>query len=227
LPTGVIINTLSILTGSWVGCLISKHIPKRFQEVLPVLFGYCAMAIGINSIIKVSALTISVIAVLAGYCVGALLKLEDRCHSMLKKLLPRMVKGSEDLDMTAYITVVALFCFSGFGWYGVLSESIGGVSDILYAKSVLDFFTAVLFAALLGKSVCLIPIGQIIVFSLLFLSGKLIAPLTNAAMFSQLTACGGILTLATGFRVAKIKIVPVIDMMPALLLALVLGGFFA
>jgi len=223
LPTGLITNTLSILAGALLGCLIAKHIPKRFQEILPVLFGFCAMAIGINSIIKVSALTVPVIAVLAGYCVGGLLKLEERCHRMLKKLLPRLVRGSENIDMTAYITVVALFCFSGFGWYGVLSESIGGVSDILYAKSVLDFFTAVLFAALLGKSVCLIPIGQVIVFTLLFLAGKLIAPLTDAVMFSHLTACGGILTLATGFRVAKVKTVPVIDMMPALILVLILS----
>ena len=223
MPTGLITNTLSILAGALLGCLIAKHIPKRFQEILPVLFGFCAMAIGINSIIKVSALTVPVIAVLAGYCVGGLLKLEERCHRMLKKLLPRLVRGSENIDMTAYITVVALFCFSGFGWYGVLSESIGGVSDILYAKSVLDFFTAVLFAALLGKSVCLIPIGQVIVFTLLFLAGKLIAPLTDAVMFSHLTACGGILTLATGFRVAKVKTVPVIDMMPALILVSILS----
>ncbi|MBQ8537306.1 MAG: DUF554 domain-containing protein [Clostridia bacterium] len=227
MPTGILINILAVLLGSLLGCLIAKRIPQRFQEVLPSLFGFCSIAIGVNSIIKVSSLAVPVIAVLVGYCIGGLLKLEERCHGLLKKLLPKVVKGSEGMDMTAYITVTALFCFSGVGWYGVLSESIGGVPDILYAKSVMDFFTAVLFAALLGRAVCLIPIGQTAVFILLFLLGKLIAPMTTPDMFNALTACGGIISVATGFRVSKIRIVPLIDMMPALLLVLVLAKIFA
>lgn len=36
--------------------------------------------------------------------------------------------------------------------------------------------------------------------------------------YGNLSATGGILTLATGFRVAKIKSVPILNMIPALVL---------
>ena len=39
-------------------------------------------------------------------------------------------------------------------------------------------------------------------------------------MFADLSACGGILTMAAGFRVAKIKSAPLVDLMPALILVM-------
>ena len=40
------------------------------------------------------------------------------------------------------------------------------------------------------------------------------------AMFADFSACGGILTMAAGFRVSKIKSVPLVDLMPALILVM-------
>ena len=41
-----------------------------------------------------------------------------------------------------------------------------------------------------------------------------------AAAALALSACGGILTMAAGFRVSKIKSVPLVDLMPALILVM-------
>lgn len=39
-------------------------------------------------------------------------------------------------------------------------------------------------------------------------------------MFANLFACGGILTMVAGFRVSRIKSVPLVDLMPALILVM-------
>lgn len=39
-------------------------------------------------------------------------------------------------------------------------------------------------------------------------------------MFANLFACGGILTMAAGFRVSRIKSVPLVALMPALILVM-------
>ena len=39
-------------------------------------------------------------------------------------------------------------------------------------------------------------------------------------MFANLFACGGILTMAAGFRVSRIKSGPLVDLMPALILVM-------
>lgn len=217
MPIGVLVNSAAALAGGALGSILSHRIPDSMREPLPVLFGYCAMAIGINAIIKVQDMTAVVLALLLGFCVGHLLKLEKRSQV----LCARAVKAAhlkQVNNMPMYITLVALLCFSGFGWYGVLTESISGSPDVLFSKSALDFFTAVLFGATLGRAVCLIPFAQFAVLLSVFLLGKLIAPMMSQEAFLNLCACGGVITLATGFRIANIKTVPIIDIIPALIL---------
>ena len=86
--------------------------------------------------------------------------------------------------------------------------------------SVLDFFTAMIFASTLGAAICAIPIPQVIILFIVFGAGKLLAGVLTPAMFADLSACGGILTMAAGFRVSKIKSVPLVDLMPALILVM-------
>ncbi|MFR4262863.1 MAG: DUF554 family protein, partial [Butyricicoccaceae bacterium] len=52
-----------------------------------------------------------------------------------------------------------------------------------------------------------------------FTAGRLSGALTPE-MFADLSACGGVLTMSAGFRVSKIKSVPLVDLMPALILVM-------
>lgn len=122
--------------------------------------------------------------------------------------------------MEFYITAVALFCCSGFGWYSTLTEGITGDPSLLMSKAVLDFFTAMIFASALGAAICAIPLPQVVILLIVFGAGKLLAGVLTPTMFADLSACGGILTMAAGFRVSKIKSVPLVDLMPALILVM-------
>ena len=115
---------------------------------------------------------------------------------------------------------MALFCCSGFGWYSTLTEGITGDPSLLMSKAVLDGFTAMIFASTLGAAICAIPLPQVVILLLVFGTGKLLAGVLTPTMFADLSACGGILTMAAGFRVAKIKSVPLVDLMPALILVM-------
>jgi len=50
----------------------------------------------------------------------------------------------------------------------------------------------------------------------LYFSASFILPMTDAKMIADFTACGGILMLATGFRICGIKPFPIANMIPAL-----------
>lgn len=223
MPVGILTNVLSVLAGSCLGSLLAGRLSRRLHESFPILFGYCAMAIGIHSIVKARSMTAVVLAVLIGFSTGHQLRLEERTREMLHRFIKPLCRGERDMDMALYVTVVALFCFSGFGWYGVLIESVSGNAEVLFSKAVLDFFTALLFAAVLGRAVCLIPFAQLVVMLALFGVGRLAAGCFTASALADLSACGGILTLAAGLRIARIKSVGLIDLMPALVLILPLS----
>lgn len=55
---------------------------------------------------------------------------------------------------------------------------------------------------------------------ILFLSATFIMPMTTEVMLADFTACGGILMLATGFRIAGVKSFPIANMLPAMILVM-------
>ncbi|MBR0386382.1 MAG: DUF554 family protein, partial [Clostridia bacterium] len=121
---------------------------------------------------------------------------------------------------------MVLFCASGTGIYGSLTSGMTGDHSILIAKSILDFFTAMIFACQLKKSTMLIGIPQLIIMMTLFLLAKVIVPMTNDPMIADFKACGGVVLLATGLTIMKVKDIPVADMIPAMVLAMPLSGFW-
>lgn len=218
MPVGVFVNCGAVLAGGLLGTALKKVIPEKLNYYLPMVFGCSSIAIGINSIIKAQSMTAVVLALLTGFTVGQLLGLEEKSKLFFGWLVRVLHLGGKEIDMEFYITAVALFCCSGFGWYSTLTEGITGDPSLLFSKAVLDFFTAVVFAASLGLSLCAIPLPQVVILLGVFGAGRLLAPLLTPAMFADLSACGGVLTMAAGLRVSKIKVIPLVDMMPALLL---------
>ena len=165
-------------------------------------------------------MTAVVLAILVGFTIGHSLHLEQWTSKFFHKLVRTLHLGGESIDMEFYITAVALFCCSGFGWYSTLTEGITGDPSLLMSKAVLDGFTAMIFASTLGAAICAIPLPQAIILLVVFGAGKLLAGVLTPTMFADLSACGGILTMAAGFRVSKIKSVPLVDLMPALILVM-------
>ncbi len=51
MPIGVIINALVVVIGGIVGALAGDKISESFKENLNTVFGACAMAMGISSVV--------------------------------------------------------------------------------------------------------------------------------------------------------------------------------
>ena len=202
MPIGVIVNCISVLAGGVIGSALGQVLPNSLKEHLPTLFGMCSIAIGINSIIKAVSMTAVVLAILVGFTIGHLLHLEDWASRFFHRLVKTMHLGGDNIDMEFYITAVALFCCSGFGWYSTLTEGIAGDPNLLFAKSVLDFFTAMIFASTLGKAICAIPLPQCVILLCVFTAGRLLSGALTPEMFADLSACGRFSCLQDQIRAA-------------------------
>ena len=62
--------------------------------------------------------------------------------------------------MSMLVTIIVLFCASGTGIYGSLDSGMSGDHTILISKSILDFFTAMIFGGTLGMVVAAVAIPQ-------------------------------------------------------------------
>ena len=95
-----------------------------------------------------------------------------------------------------------------------------GDHSILMAKSILDLFTALIFACSLGMVVSVIAIPQMVIFLILFFCAGIIYPMCTPAMIADFKACGGFIMLATGFRMVKLRMFPIADMIPGMILVM-------
>ena len=234
MPIGVIINTIAIFLGGIAGALLGDKLPEKYKEQLNLIFGLCSMGMGISSIVLMKYMPAVVFALIIGTIVGLMFKLGDKVYELCSKLQKVMIRivpkketnMSETEFLATLITVIVLFCSSGMGIYGSLSEGMTGDSSLLITKSILDFFTAAIFACNLGYIVSLIAVPQFVIFTTLFLSASFIVPLTTPDMIADFKACGGFLMVAAGFRILKLKMFPVVDMIPAMILVMPFSWFW-
>lgn len=217
MPIGVIVNVLTVALGGVIGSVAGSRLSEEMKRKLNLIFGVCAMGLGISSIVLVQNMPAVVLAMILGTIVGIVTHLGQRIADG-GKLMARLVPGGAVTDHALLVTTIVLFCASGTGIYGSIVSGMNGDHSILLAKSVLDFFTAIIFACSLGMVTALIAVPQAVIFLALFFCARLIFPLTTPAMINDFKACGGLILLATGLRICKIRDFPVADMIPAMVL---------
>ena len=221
MPLGVTVDCAAVLFGGIAGSIIGTKIPEKMKRTLTIIFGLCAITIGISSIVKINAMPPVILAVILGTAVGEGLKLEKRITEAFSFLLDRLPVNREKINMNEYVTVVVLFCASGFAIFGVLTEGMSQDSSILVSKAVLDFSTAFIFASIMGGAISISALPQVVIFGIIYLIAREFSSLITEKMLLDFIGCGGILTLAGGLKVAKIKDTPLASMIPALFLVIV------
>lgn len=231
MPTGIIINALAIVLGGIIGTFLSPVLSKECKDKLSIVFAICSLGMGINSIILLKNLAAVILALIAGTFIGIAIKLEKGIQKgalLLQKplsLLGKNKNAAQDAAQQDFLLIViVVFCASGSGIYGSIDAGLTGDHSILIAKSVLDFFAAIVFACQLGAVTSLIAIPQFLLFLLLFTGAGFLS--FTPDMLADFKACGGFIILAAGFRMLKIGDVPAPEMIPAMALVMPLSRFW-
>jgi uncharacterized membrane protein YqgA involved in biofilm formation len=228
---GPFINAGAVLLGGVLGAVLSQRLPERIRSSMPSIFGLASLGIGILLVVKCANLPV-MLATLLGALIGEFCYLEKGINNAVgkaKNLIARPGKakhGTHETFIQNYVAIIILFCASGTGIFGSMQEGMTGDPSILIAKAFLDFFTATIFATTLGIAVAAICVPMLLIQLALATCATLILPLTTPAMMADFTAVGGLLLLATGLRICGIKMFAVVNMLPALLLAMPLSALW-
>ena len=224
LPIGILVNALAVALGGIVGAACGRHLTAEFKANLQMIFAGCSMCMGVYMVGKMENMTPFVFSMVVGTGIGLALQIGRRVESAAIKmqggmqLLLKTGAGAEADKNTALVTILVIFCASGTGIYGSIISGMTADHSILISKSVLDFFTAIIFAADLGAVVSLVALPQAAVFLLIFLMSGAIYPLCTPYMISDFKAVGGFIMFTSGFRMLKLQMFPTADMLPAMLL---------
>ena len=220
MPIGICVDVASVILGGIVGSLAAKWISEDLKEHMNAILGLCALCMGISTVVLMKNLPPVVFSVILGTMLGLLLKFGIGIQKASSAVLNKVMKDADQQTADLMLTAVVLFCASGTGIYGSLDAGMTGNHSVLIAKAVLDFFTAVIFACKLGMATSFIGAPQFVVQFALFCLAKVIVPMTTDVMIADFKACGGVVLVATGLRMLKVRPFPVADMIPAMILVM-------
>lgn len=227
MPVGVLINSAAILIGGIIGALAGERIPPRIHAALTGIFGLSAITMGLSLIIQMNYLSAVILALILGTLIGECFNLEWSLSKGLTLLARKLPGGGlSDEQTDNLISMMILFCFSGTGLFGAMNSAISGEHSILIAKAIMDFFTAIIFGATTGYLVSGLAVPQFSVGILLFCFGNMLLPLLTDFMISDFKAVGGVITMAVGLKISKIRHYQVLNMVPALILVFFMSGLW-
>ncbi len=222
MPIGIIINSLSLVIGGFIGVLISKYLPERLIKNLPTIFGLSCILISLTLMIEVVDMTIVILCIIIGAIIGELLNLGDKIEQLIKVSINKNGQMSDE-KVNILLTLIMLFCFSGTGIFGALNEGFTGDPSILIAKSALDLFTAIIFGAAIGRVVPLIAVPQFILNLCLFFGAELLMPLMTDTNIADFKALGGVVALAAALKLLDAIEINILNLIPSF--GLIIGLF--
>ena len=232
---GTALNVATILVGSGIGVALRERLPARTRDTVTDALGLVTLVIGgLNvaalgdaayrrAVTPSGTLLVVLGAMLIGGIVGSLVRLEDRLEQigtvLQKRLTAEGSSAARARFVEGFVDASLVFVIGPLAVLGSLSDGLGRGIDQLALKATLDGFASVAFAASLGWGVAASALSVGVVQGLLTLLGALLGGLLPAALVSAVTATGGVLLLGVGLRLLKVKMVPVGDLLPALLVA--------
>lgn len=222
---GTIINVLTIIAGSIIGMIFHSKLPTRIIKIVFQGIGLFTFYIGITMTLKTEHILILIFSVVIGSALGEWIKIDkslDRFSSFLKKKL----KSSHETFSEGMITAFLLYCIGSMTIIGAFEEGSMGKSDLLIAKSIMDGFSSIALSSALGIGVLFSIIPLLIFQGGLTLLSYWFGNMMPEMVINEMSAAGGLLLLGLSINILDIKKIKVVNMLPSLIVAILLGYLF-
>jgi len=223
---GTIVNTAAVIVGGTIGLLLKKNMPERVTTIYFQAVGLFTLAIGISMVVKMDHILIVVSSLAIGSLLGEWLNIEAGTERLSELLKKRFRIGNEKFS-EGLITAFLLFCIGSMTILGTIQEGTGGSSDLLFTKSLMDFFSGMLLASAFGFGVVVSAIPLLIFQGALTLLAMYAGSFFTPEIIQGLTSVGGILLIGLGINILEIKKLRIMNMLPALLVVVLLLYLFA
>ena len=216
---GTVINALSIIAGSLIGLLFREGIPKTYRVTVMHAMGLAVILVGIKSALKTDALLVVIISLGLGSLMGEFLRIEARLEQMGNWLELRFSKHGDGISK-GFVTTSLLFCVGAMAIVGSLESGLTGNHQTLFAKSIIDGITAVVFASTMGFGVIFSAVSVLIYQGVITLSAVYMKQFLVPEVVAQMSSVGGLLIVAIGLGILDIKKIRIGNMLPAIFMPL-------
>lgn len=224
---GTLVNTGAIIVGGVAGTLLRSGIPEKYKRTVMQGIGLSVLFIGVSGTIKEMLTIVSgnkldrqfimlmIFSLVIGGLIGEFLKIENRLESLGNWFQTKIPSKGGNFS-NGFVTASLVYCVGAMAIVGSLEDGLSGNASTLFAKSILDGISAVIFAATMGIGVAFSALPVFAYQGAITLLAGFIKPWLGDMVISQMSLVGGVLIFAIGINLLEIKKINVGNLLPAI-----------
>lgn len=228
---GTIVNVIAVIAGGLCGILLKKGIPERFKNIIMQAIGLAVIIVGISGTLQGlfcitdsgkldrQFITGMILSLVTGSVLGEAIGIEEKLNGLGAWFQNHFSKG-ESTFAGGFVTASLVYCVGAMAIVGSLEDGLYGKPDILFAKSILDGITAIVFSATLGFGVLFAALPVLVYQGSITILAGLLKPLLTDTVVTQMSLVGSVLILAIAFNMLEVKKFKVGNMLPAIFIPL-------
>ena len=149
---GTIVNALAIVAGSLIGLVFMGGLREKYSRIIMQAMGLVVILIGIRAALKTDAILVVIISLAIGSLIGEWMGIEKQLDRFGLWLERRFSKTGNSISK-GFVTASLLFCVGAMAIVGALESGLAGNHQTLFAKSIIDGISSIVFASTLGLGV--------------------------------------------------------------------------
>ncbi len=214
---GTIVNALAIAAGTGIGLILKSGIRANYRETIMNAVSLSVLLIGIIGAIKTNDLLLLIICLAIGSIIGEALKIEDRLEG-LGRIIESKTSSTDGSVSKAFVTSSLVFCVGSMAIVGSIESGLTGNHQTLFAKAVIDGICSIFLSSTMGFGVVFSAVAVFLYQGIITLASASLKGFLSDEMIREISAIGGVLIMAIGFNMLKIKQIKVGNMLPAIFL---------
>jgi uncharacterized membrane protein YqgA involved in biofilm formation len=214
---GTVVNALAIVGGTILGLLLKSGLRENYRETIVNAIALSVLLIGIISAIKTNNLLLLIFSLAIGSVIGEALKIEDRLAG-LGQMIEKRTSSTDGSVAKAFVTSSLVFCVGSMAIVGSIESGLTGNHQTLFAKAVLDGIISIFLSSTMGFGVIFSAVAVFVYQGIITLASSSLKPFLTDAIVREISAIGGVLIMAIGLNMLKIKKIKVGNMLPAIIL---------
>lgn len=219
------VNCGVIIVGCIIGLFIKGGIPERFNKIIMNGLALCAMFIGFSGALEGNNTIITIVSMALGALVGELIDIDKWLNKLGETIQKKLDKGNgkESKIAEGFVNASLLYCVGAMSIVGALQAGLSGNYDTIYAKTVLDGVSSVIFSASMGIGVIFSSVTVLLYQGGITLCASFLSGILSQAVIAEMTAVGSLMIVGLGLNLLEVTDIKIANLLPGILVPVILG----
>ncbi len=217
-----IINTITVIIGSFIGLLFHKKITDAFKSTVFSAIGLIAAILGIKMALEGTRILYMAFSLILGGLLGEWWDIEGgilRFGEFLKRHFAKNESGKS--FAYGFLDASIIFCVGAMSLVGAFKAGAEGDYSLILTKAIMDGFMAIMLTSAMGIGVMFSAITILVYQGSLTIAASWLQPLVNKLVISELTGVGGILVIMIGINILGLRKIKTANFLPSLILVVI------